>query len=79
VLAACCAWRVTIWPDFKLKGGSGWWRCGHILQKILLPLLRGARDAAAAAGDEFAREEFAREHARVSDVLCLACDDLAGF
>ena len=39
VLAVSCAWRVTTWPDFELKGGV--W---------LLPLLRGARDAASSRG-----------------------------
>jgi len=70
-----CRNSLPLWREVLAATGA----CLPSAWPQLLPLLRGARDAAAAAGDEFAREEFAREHARVSGVLCLACDDLAGF
>lgn len=45
----------------------------------LQPLLRSARDAAAAAGDVTARDAFARELAQVVMVLRTACDDVDTF
>jgi hypothetical protein len=45
----------------------------------LQPLLRSARDAAAAAGDVTARDEFARQLERVAMVLRTGCDDVDTF
>jgi hypothetical protein len=45
----------------------------------LQPLLRSARDAAAAAKDGTARDEFERELARITAVLRTACDDVDTF